>query len=488
VRVFALDLRSIALARMAMGLLILLDLAIRFPDISAFYVADGITPVGAMPHSPLAFRYLELYRWVDNSWGVAALMGLAAVFALSLMVGFYSRTSALLSWYMLASIQNRNIYLNDGGDLTLKIFLFCSLFLPLGARWSIDAWRNPHWKQLPHRYLSLATAAVVLQFCVMYFTAGILKSDPVWRQSGDALYLALSMDQFSTEFARHLLVYPGLLRALSFAALALELTVPLLLLCPLVNDLTRTVALVLLTCFHLSVAACMHLGLFMPICLGVLLFLIPTPLMDRLEKYLRPLLPLSKGEPEAAPGGNLPPGYQPGWLGRVFPASIMVFILVQNFFTIGEVEMRPPGRSLVWILNYGRATGMMQNWTLFAPKPQTVDGWFVVDGITADGRVLDLLNGAPSSYAKPASVSAQFPSQRWRRLFQNLWIRYNPRHVPMYLRWLGRKWNREHPQERVTSLRLIFVQEVSQLPGIPVTSQAYTLGEFPSPFLEGESL
>jgi hypothetical protein len=483
VKVFELDLRAIALARMAIGVLILVDLLIRFQDIGAFYLPDGITPVGAMPASPNTFKHLELYRHVESWWGVAGLMALAAVFAASLTVGFYSRFSGLVSWYLLASIQNRNLYVNDGGDLTLKIFLLIGLFLPLGARWSVDAWRNPGWKQLSNRYLSPATVTLVLQFCVMYFTAGVLKSDPAWRQTGDALWLALNLDQFSTGFARMLLEHTSLLRVLTFAVLAIEMTTPLLLLCPLYNGWTRGLSVLLLTGFHLGIASCMHLGLFMPICLGVLIFLWPGAWMDWIERRLS--LPVG---PDRA-GRKLPSGYARSWLTRLACASIVAFIFIENYFTIPELGMTPRGLMQTYILGYGRSTGMMQNWTLFAPKPVLQDGWFVVEGSTADGRVLDLLTGQPATYKKPASVAAQFKNQRWRRIYQNLWLRWNPRQTPMFLRYMGRQWNSRHSApDQVVSLRLIFVQEMTELPGIPVTTRPGSLGEFPSPWLEGERL
>lgn len=482
-RVFALDLRAIALARMAIGVLILVDLLIRCQDIGAFYLPDGITPVGAMPASPNSFKHLELYRHVESWWGVAGLMLLAAAFAVSLTVGFYSRTSGLISWYLLASIQNRNLYVNDGGDLTLKIFLFIGLFLPLGARWSVDAWRNPQWRRLPNEYLSPATVTMVLQFCVMYFTAGVLKSDPVWRQTGDAIWLTLNIDQFSTGFARSLLEHTTLLRALTFSVLAIEMTTPLLLLCPLWNQWTRSLSLILLAGLHLGIASCMHLGLFMPICLGVLIFLWPTPWMDFLERIFRPAAGTDLH------GEGLPSGYARSWFTRLACASIVAFILIENYFTVPELGMTPRGFMQTYILGYGRSTGMMQNWTLFAPKPVLQDGWFVVEGDRDDGRTIDLLTGKPVTYAKPDPVCDQFKNQRWRRIFQNLWLRWNPRQTPMFLRYMGREWNLRHAaKDRVVKLRLTFVQEMTELPGIPSTTQAGTLGEFPSTWLEGETL
>jgi hypothetical protein len=125
----------------------------------------------------------------------------------------------------------------------------------------------------------------------------------------------------------------------------------------------------------------------------------------------------------------------------------------------------------------------MQNWTLFAPHPLKEDGWFVVEAQLAEGHKLDLLTGRPPTYAKPARVSAQFRNQRWRRHFQNLWMRYNPRHIPLYLRWAQQKWNRQHPEDSVVATKLIFVREMTELPGLSARHLPVILGEYPSQWL-----
>jgi hypothetical protein len=105
-----------------------------------------------------------------------------------------------------------------------------------------------------------------------------------------------------------------------------------------------------------------------------------------------------------------------------------------------------------------------------------------MEATLGDGRKIDLLrDGAPVSYFKPELVSAQFRNQRWRRWYQNMWKRYNPRHVPHFLGWEVRRWNAKHPQEeQILEARLIFVEEMTQLPGIPVTLKSYVLGTFPA--------
>lgn len=496
---FRLDLRALALLRIGLGLLMLADLAIRWPDIATFLTSTGACPVDATVRTHWLAAPLELYRHLDQAWMVQLAFVLHALCAMALVAGFYSRTACALCWYLFTSLDNRNPFVTDGGDMLLKLMLNCCLFLPIGARWALDARRASAraWATLPNSFLSIASVALVVQVCVMYWTAGILKNSPEWRQSGDALFLAFSIDQFSTGFARSLLSYPALLRALTFISLAVELTSPFLLLCPLGGIWPRCLALLLLAGFHLGISSTLHLGLFQPVCLVTLLALLPTPALDRLlPQTARPVCPGAADSPEPQAERNrspavplspiLPSGYRLRRPTRLLVASYIAFIVLQNALTIPEIGSPGSGNFVQLVLNYGRATATMQNWTLFAPVPLRQDGWFVVEGITVDGRQIDLLSGKPSSYAKPASVADTFPNQRWRRHFQNLWLRYNPRHVPLYLRYCGRNWNRTHTgDDRLQLTRLIFVQEYTQLPGVPPHPEVFSLGEFPSTWLPG---
>ena len=63
---------------------------------------------------------------------------------------------------------------------------FWSLFLPLGACYSLDALRGPPREWRP-RVLSVGSVAYVVQLCLLYWFAGTWKTDPAWRGEQEAL-------------------------------------------------------------------------------------------------------------------------------------------------------------------------------------------------------------------------------------------------------------------------------------------------------------
>ncbi len=51
------------------------------------------------------------------------------------------------------------------------------MFLPIGARYAVDAAPDPTTDVRPNRFVSIATAALLIQGMSMYLFSAILKSD-----------------------------------------------------------------------------------------------------------------------------------------------------------------------------------------------------------------------------------------------------------------------------------------------------------------------
>ena len=474
----SLDLRSLALMRIGMGVWILVDLLIRLPDIARFHTPDGYLPVSLLPSPHYVTSHFYLYRYLDSLPAVYMLYLIQAALAVALMAGAYTRIASVLSWWMLACLQSRTPILLDGGDIHMKIMLLFSCFLPLGEVWSWDARirqkREPAKSPRNFAIKSPVTAAWTIQICLFYFFAAVLKSDPEWRVQGDALYYALSIDQFATEFAQTLIQYPGLLRVLSFAALLVEFTAPLLILFPIFNGVSRSLAILLLTCLHTGIALTLHLGLFMPACFIILIGLLPTWLWDCWTHCeFRP--------DDFTPRSDL----NPRWPSKILASTLVAFSLVQNCAVWSELKFKIPPVIVPQVLAFGRAFSILQFWGLFAPRPFREDGWFVTAGVLKSGKVVNLDNfDGLYPPARPQLLSTQFRNQRWRRYFQNLWRRDNPNWATRYLEIRSQEWALAKQslaqQDPVQQAYLLFVQEYSQPPGFPPLPSQYRIGQFPS--------
>lgn len=290
---FAFDLRSIALFRILLGTLILIDLALRSVDINTFYTDSGVLP---------RHQWLDvIHRWYwsvhgasGELWWQLLLFFLAAVLALGLIVGYRSKLMAGGSFLLLVSLLNRNDLLLQGGDLLLVVMCFWSLFLPLGARYSVDAALRREHQATPNlatsgdtaanTYLSVATFAITLQILYLYFFTAVLKSGDAWTSRFDAAFYAVSLQHFVTPIGEWFRNFPGLLKLATGYVLSVEFIAPFLVLCPILWPRIRLIGLVLLASLHLAFLMMLHIGLFPLIDFMALSLLVPGSVWDWLRR------------------------------------------------------------------------------------------------------------------------------------------------------------------------------------------------------------
>ncbi|MEM6985856.1 MAG: hypothetical protein AAF499_04885, partial [Pseudomonadota bacterium] len=140
-RVFALDLRSVALFRVGLAVAVLSDLLYRASDLSAFYTDAGVLPRTVLREAINA-QPVSLHALSGGAGLQIGLFVLCALAALALLIGYRSQLAAFVCWALMLSLHQRNPLLLQGGDDLLVILLFFGFLLPLGARFGIDAALN----------------------------------------------------------------------------------------------------------------------------------------------------------------------------------------------------------------------------------------------------------------------------------------------------------------------------------------------------------
>ncbi len=191
----------------------------------------------------------------------ALLFGATALAAMAMLVGYRTRLVTAVVWVAMLSILWRNTLVSSGGDVLLILLLFWSLFLPLGAYWSVDRALKTERAPLSMRFLSAATVALFMQIAFVYWFGVVMKSGSQWRTDGTALYYALNLERITTSIGAYLAQFPTLLEVLTYATLALELIGPLLLFCPFLTGPVRTAAVGAFMSFHLGIWLTMSLGM-----------------------------------------------------------------------------------------------------------------------------------------------------------------------------------------------------------------------------------
>ncbi|PSF37689.1 hypothetical protein C7H19_09040 [Aphanothece hegewaldii CCALA 016] len=288
------DLRSLGLFRVALALVILSDLIIRFGGITAHYSDQGLVPREALAKIGSSPFYWSILNLSGQPWVQVILFLFAIFIALLLLVGYRTRLATIATWAMIISIHNRNPVVLFAADDVLRAILFWSMFLPLGATYSIDSALNTSLDPLPKRIWSGATFAFMIQIAFIYMWSAAFKTkSDLWWPDGTAVYYSLSFDQYATVFGQWMLKLPqNILKIMTFGALTFEWVGPILMFIPIHNSFFRCVAIVSFSLLHLGFFV-FRIGIFPFLSITHWLALIPSEVWDYLEK--RSLTPERQG-------------------------------------------------------------------------------------------------------------------------------------------------------------------------------------------------
>lgn len=283
---FGIDLRSLALFRMGLALLIISDLINRGSDLKAHY-----TDWGLLPRSVLLEKF-----WKPWNFSIHLLNGLvelqfvlflfAGALAIALFIGYRTRLTTVLSWILLISLHSRNPMVLQGGDVLFRLLLFWGMFLPLGATYSIDSALNLSPPNSSKRVLSVGTFAMLLQVGFVYWFTFLLKDHSIWK-NGEAIYYAFSIDQFTAPLGYVLYEYPAVMKALTYATLGLEGFGPFLAFVPFWTGIFRLLAVLFFIGFHFGLLMTMELGLFPYIGMVAWFVFIPSWFWDKLFAWIK---------------------------------------------------------------------------------------------------------------------------------------------------------------------------------------------------------
>lgn len=438
-RLIGIDVRSMAAFRILLGLVFLADLALRWPDFDAWYADAGMFSLEtsrAMFGYPLRWSI----HWLsDEPIYQRAVFVLAAITAACLLIGWQTRLVTFATWIFVVSFWHRNPLICNYGDSWLRLLLFWSLFLPLGATWSIDAWRRQK-KGLASSAMrtvsSVGTACILVQLTLFYLFAGIWKWNGDWL-SGEAVRHALQLEYAVRPRAALLLKWPSLLKPLTHATLVLEVLGPLVIWLPWRTSWWRSAMIVAFVLLHVSIELC-----FVPIMLSYVsmipwILLVPTTFWDSrwmrswTERWVRGV---AKAQPSQLHsrevlGANArsQPVSQPlsGTMRTVgkriadaTAISALALVIVWNLATFSPAyfgRLMPPA-----LQDIGEITMLWQTWDMFY-EPSRHNGWFVAAAKSRDGRTLDLLNHEqPFDREHPHSHWNELPNPRWRIAFRRL--------------------------------------------------------------------
>jgi hypothetical protein len=451
---FGIDPRTLAVFRIAIGAVLLGDLAVRAGDLVEMY-----SDAGMFPRKVIARHVSSVWNWSfhfgGGSWEYqAVLFGIAAALGLALVLGFGTRLATVGSWLMLVSLHHRAPPILSGADILLRMLLFWSIWLPLGRVWSLDARSAKRGVAVDAGHegaavvVSIASAAILLQMAQMYLFTALFKSNAAWL-GGQILAGALVHDFYASRSGSYFLQFPRALTGLTWGALALEWVAPLLMFIPRSTASLRIGCVGLLWALHVGILVLLEVDLFSWVALAGLLLFLPGRVWDgRFSRGWAPARTPDQavaGSPRPSTGPRLPHR-------RVLDGvclALLVFVVVQNLGGLPRSPLKGFTSAAWKPLTTG--LGLGQKWNMFETVPIR-SGWYVARAQLNDGSEVDLLRGGSAvDWSRPTFPAGIYPNHRWRKLFREMAfddeMGYQVFRKPV-AHFICMNWNARHPKEK----------------------------------------
>ena len=298
------DPRALGLFRIFFGILCFYDVFRRYQWIETFYSNTGVLSNHFSlfrPHSNYNFSLLFTF---SNPEEVKLFFIITMGCLLAFTLGVFTKFFHVVCMLCIISIHSRNVMLENGGDVVMNLWWLWTLWLPLGARYSLDALRQSLRKGSGERppdlreplrgdrtpVRSLAMFAILCQLTVIYLFNTLHKGGAAWMD-GSAVSWVLEQDRLGTHFgqwakdALPMWVFKGM----TWGTLVIEGLAPVLLLTPFFVVFARRIAITLLTGLHVGIWVLTDVGLFSPVMLVSFFLLLSAADIDLLGRWLRRL-------------------------------------------------------------------------------------------------------------------------------------------------------------------------------------------------------
>ncbi len=275
------DRRTLALSRIMLGFLLLMDLVHRGRAFREFFSDEGLIPVWMNLERRVlegTFSIFNAFSSVGELWVLGALM---AVVAVCLTVGYRTKVAQVLALLLFGSMNTRSVMLENGGFSIQNLLLLFAVFLPMGDRFSVDALlaslrrrREATASELNNRralsdpalaapFVSGIGFVIVAQVATIYFFNFVHKNGDQWAD-GSAVHYVLYNGR-ETSLIGGLLqdkIPEPLILFMSRTTRAFEAALPVLVLSPLGWTWARRLVVFMMCTLHIAFGTAFVLGPF----------------------------------------------------------------------------------------------------------------------------------------------------------------------------------------------------------------------------------
>jgi uncharacterized membrane protein YphA (DoxX/SURF4 family) len=166
------------------------------------------------------------FRWVpETDPGLLFYFIGILVATISLIFGFFTRTSSILVFLGIISLSNRNFFIDNAGDDFMRINALILMFSEAGAAFSVDRWLRKR-RGLEGDALPLKSPwgqrLLQLQLAYLYCDTFYLKLPGEGWRDGTALYYALHYVELQRFTFKYLFYYLWQFKLMTWGTLVVE--------------------------------------------------------------------------------------------------------------------------------------------------------------------------------------------------------------------------------------------------------------------------
>lgn len=282
---------SVALLRIALGVIVLLTWFSMWKNLDVFWGVDGILSMQTSLKygNPLRFN---LFDYLPRTSGTPVFLALLLLLgAVGMILGLFTRASIALTFFVLLSFHSRNSFILNSSDIIVRNFLFLLFFSPSGDVLSLDRWIAKMRGLVqgdPVEKSPWALRLMQIQFSVIYIATVLYKmKGPLWAD-GTAVYFATRLDEF-VKIPLDILNSLMVIKLLTWSTLAVELALGTLI---WIKEFRYWVLLAGIG-LHLGIEITMSIPLFEWIMIATMICMVDSGdievLVKRLKNYRRTL-------------------------------------------------------------------------------------------------------------------------------------------------------------------------------------------------------
>lgn len=251
--------------RISIGIILLFHFIAVINDFELLYGMDGIIPTDLQTiyqdsRIILVDEVIGSFDKITGSHANSILLFKISYILLSILIilGFFSRFSALLLLVLQVSLVKAGYYYSYGADFFASMSLFYIMLLPSDNYWSL---RKLIFKSNRTQSYNVVHRTLQIHLMIAYFVSGIEKLSGFNWRNGESVWKAVHLPNFTNDFEldfNWLSEYPWVFVALGWTTIIIELLYPLF----ISLKKTRIAWLYLTISLHLGIALTLNLYFF----------------------------------------------------------------------------------------------------------------------------------------------------------------------------------------------------------------------------------